>query len=503
MNRTQGSHSDIAQNDRAGSPYKSTVRTLFIIACIAALTVIQGFMAAEFFTAEQMYIIRPILASGAIFIVFFYILWFHVRTNIFGEIGFVYLVLASAYTILPAFTVITTSSIFDGVNLLTLNQNYLELGAHFWRHVLFIFGVSVGYVVVRVTSSPIITMHRATIHNYGYIIGIIIAIILTCIYTVVSLSSPVSTYHEHYTRFEQLSWPMLKLVQFSFIFKSGCYFVLMALMFSQYNKYRILILSIVPIFCIYEIFYSFGSRIETLTILLAFAGFYHYKVKPLTFKKGLIYLIALAFLFSAVELVRTARMNEESVESVVAVEGIKSASEFNAVFSTGFHLYTERAERNIPPRDWQMFFYEFIALIPFLDHTEYHPQYWYARNYFPNAVVPPQTMGVISDSAIWGGELDLFLRSLINGAIYAYLTGWFLRRREKWWALTIYIYCYATCIMTLKYSILYQLPLLIKIVLPVLLVTGVLFRIQKAFTPFRSFPVPIESAADLPSTPKC
>ena len=61
-----------------------------------------------------------------------------------------------------------------------------------------------------------------------------------------------------------------------------------------------------------------------------------------------------------------------------------------------------------------MFFHEFVAVTPFLDHTIYDPQYWYARNYYPDAVVPPQTMGVLAESAIWGGEVDLLVRSIIK-----------------------------------------------------------------------------------------
>jgi len=100
--------------------------------------------------------------------------------------------------------------------------------------------------------------------------------------------------------------------------------------------------------------------------------------------------------------------------------------------------------------------------------------------------VPPQTMGVLADSAIWGGEFDLLIRSLLNGAIFALLTRWFLRRRDKWWALTIYIYCYATCIMTLKYSVLYQLTPLIRIIVPTLLLTGILFSLQRTIHRFKA-----------------
>jgi len=133
-----------------------------------------------------------------------------------------------------------------------------------------------------------------------------------------------------------------------------------------------------------------------------------------------------------------------------------------------------------------MFFYEFIAVIPFLDHTAYDPQYWYARNYFPQAVVSPPTMGVIADSAIWSGEFDLFFRSLINGALFASLTRWFLRRRDNWVAPNVYRLCYATCVMTLKYSVLYQLNPLARTLLPTLLLATFVFRLRKSGSPSKT-----------------
>jgi hypothetical protein len=482
----RGKYRGFPQNDQAESFQKSIEGAIIIVAVIASMVFVLGLVAMSIFTVKQMFIIRPLLAASAVFIIFTYVLYFRIHANVFGEIGFIYLALAMAYTILPAITFLMLDldlpSGFDSLNFSVLSPQPEELGTHFWRHVLFISGVAVGYLAVRGGAMPQTLPNEKTKYGNAQIIAIMIALIGCSILLVTLLSSPVTTYLEHYTRFDHLSWTLRRLVYLCLIFKSGGYFVLLALMFSQYRRYRMLIFIVVPLLCAYEIIYSFGSRIETLTILLAFVGFYHFRVNPISLKKGILYLFALAVLFSGVEIIRSSNNDLAAAHDTLVTQGIKSASEFGAIYYTSFHLYAERSKGTIPPRDWQMFFYEFISLIPFLDHNEYNPQYWYAKHYFPKAEVPPQTMGVIADSAIWGGEFDLLVRSIINGAIFALLMRWFLRRREKWWALTIYIYCYATCIMTLKYSVLYHLTPLVRIILPTLLLTGVLFRLQKALT---------------------
>lgn len=470
----------LAINSPSRSSPNSLQKAFFFITVTAIATVILALVAANFFTDQQMYILLPIMVAGVVFVIFSYVLWIRARGYLFGEIGFVYLALSLAYTISPAIKFLILNFRFpldfDGLNFAVLSPQPAELGTHFWRHVLFISAVAAGYLAVRGAPVPIRSGNKKPVRISWPVIAIMFSVVAGCGLAVSLLSPAATTYIEHYTRFDNLSSILRKFVQFCQVFKSGGYFVLLALMFSQYRRYKMLIFVLVPAICAYEVVYSLGSRIVAFTMLMAFLGFYHFRVSPISLKKGAVLLIALALLFSGIGIIRSSNYSLQDAQYKVISQKDIRAMEFEAVYCTGFHLYVERARRSLPPRDWHMLIYELLSVIPFLDHTKYHPQYWYARHYFPEAVVPPQTMGVVADSAIWGGELDLLIRSLINGAIFALLTRWFLRRRDKWWALTIYIYCFATCIMTLKYSVLYQLSPLSRALLPPLLLTEVLFR---------------------------
>ena len=150
------------------------------------------------------------------------------------------------------------------------------------------------------------------------------------------------------------------------------------------------------------------------------------------------------------------------------------AAELGAVFVPGFHLYSERSAGTLPPVPWQMFFNDFISTLPLVDQTRWNPMFWYARNYFPDAVVPPLTLGPIAMSALWGGEIGLAILGFINGILFAFLMRWFVREGGKWQVMTVYVFCYSTCIMCLKYSIFYHLTPLVKIILPLLFIVSVL-----------------------------
>lgn len=434
---------------------------------------------AWFLPVEKMFILLPMVTSFLLFMVFSIVLWWQIGGGLFGEIGFAYMGLAVAYTVFPALTFIlldlnfTSGWVWEKLSLL-LPAPY-DLGVHLWRHVLFIFGVGAGYLLFRGRrTSSLDSSDKPSVHDRPLILFLFVMIGL-CIFTVNLLSAPVATYIDHYTRFDHLPWLALRFLYVCLIFKTGGYFVLLTFLFYRYKQRKWTILLVVLLLCLYEISYSFGSRIETLSILLAVFCLYHYLVRPITIKMGLTAFFAIAMLFSVVELFRSTGFNSSNAKDVLSREGGTPASEFGAVYFTSYHLYGERNQGTLPPREWPMFFNDIIAVIPFADHTRWHPQFWYARHYFPDAVVPPQTMGPIADSAIWGGGVDLLFRSLFNGALFAYFVRWFQRRKDKWWAMVIYIYLYATCVMVLKYSVLFQLMPLLKILLPTL-ITVVLVR---------------------------
>lgn len=430
---------------------------------------------------ESACIMLPVLTATTIFLLFAMILKWQIGDNLFGELGFLYLALILIYTVMPAFAFMVVdlnlASGWVSAKLAPLLPVPSELGIHLWRHVLFLFGVGTGYLLVRGVriSQPIVDKNKYEKDHSTIVVLCIMAAI--CILCVSLLSAPVDTYIDNYTRYDHLSWLPRKFVSLCVRLKTGIYAILMVFLFRNYQKYKLIIPVIVAVICIHEMVYSFGARIDSLIILLIVFCLYNYKVKTVTVKKGLMTCLALGVLFTAVETYRSSGFSLSTAKNTLSDEGVKPASELGAVYFTGFHLYAERSRGTVPPKEWPMFFFDFISPIIFNDFTRWNPQYWYARYYFPHAIVPPETMGPIADSAIWGGEIDLILRSLINGVFFASLVRWFMRNKDKWWAVAIYVYCYATCIMTLKYSIFYHLTPLIKTLLPALLLVEIVRRL--------------------------
>ena len=435
------------------------------------------FKPAFFIRNDQ--ILLPSFAVLAIFLCFSLWLRFQVQDNVFGEIGFVYLAFALAYTVFPAYGFLVLDSLSSSAglhDLAALAPDQSQLGLQLWRQVLFIAAIGLGYLLFRGRSAPKFDSLKNLSYAEKPIIRILFVAILFSVIALWSLSAPVETYVDNYTRYDNLSWVARRVVTICIVVKTGGTFILLTILFRNYKRYRVYIWTFVLLRAMYEVQFSLGSRIDAFFILMAVAALYHHCVKPITLKKGFVVMLGFGLVFSVLEMARASDFDSSAFKENISQDQGMPAAELGAVFVPGFHLYSERSEGTLPPVEWQMFFNDFISLVPLVDQTKWHPMYWYARNYFPDAVVPPATVGPIAESALWGGEIGLAILGFINGILFAFLMRWFAREGGRWQVMAVYVFCYSTCIMCLKYSIFYHLTPLVKTVLPLLLIVSVLAK---------------------------
>lgn len=433
---------------------------------ILAAAIVVVLLCAVALRPEQRAVALPAVAILAIFAIFSVLLAKQLHVAVFGEIGFLFLGFAVAYSVIPALNFLALDFDFppDGLNFAILDPRPAEIGLHLWRHALFIGMVAIAYLVGRGRQTLVL---RPTERVPGTLLLGSLAITLASAGLVAALSAPVTDYYEHYTRFDHLAPIGRYAAYIGLLLKTAAYYVTLILMFSAYRRYKYFIVPFVLSIVAYELVYSFGSRIESLSILLATACLFHFYVRPLRLATGAAYLFLLLLLFTSVEFYRAAEFDLDAVVNEIFESGLKFAYEFSAVFYTSFHIYYERALGTLPRPDWLMLINDFFTAVPMYDHIAHNSQYWYADIYFPDSIVPPQTMGPLADSGIWGGETDLAVRGLLTGLGYALIARWVMRRNAAWYQMLIYTYLFATVVFGLKYSLVYQASVMVRILLPV------------------------------------
>ena len=412
----------------------------------------------------------PIIALLVIYALFIFILSKKFTIDFFAEIGTLYMGLFLAYSIIPAFTFIFTK-LNSNDSLALLLPNDADLVKHLWRHVLFAFFFSLGYLLYRGNNNlPQISILRQ-IKTSKKMLFFLIFVTLVCIIYLQILSAPVTNYYENFTRYDHLPWFLKKIASTFIRLKYGFYAIALTILFLNFNKFKFFIIFFIIIICTYEVSDSLGARIIALMILLQAICLYSLTVNKISLKRGMIYMLLLAILFTIIEIGREAGFNVKDAQSNVNNDGYRTATEFASVFYPGYHLYTERSKSSLPPKQFPMFFNDFISIFTFGDFDKWNPMAWYNRYYYPDAEVSPFTIGPIAESAIWGGEIDLAIRAFINGLFFAFLIRFFIKRADKFWVLVIYTYCFSTCILTMKYSVFYHLTPIVKTIIPTFIIT--------------------------------
>jgi hypothetical protein len=421
--------------------------------------------------AETRAIVWPATAAVAGYGIFLGVLARRDGDGIVGDIGFLYLGLLLVYTVAPALVLAwgLTSDIAGALSQFL--PTAAESGRQLWRHVLFGAAFGVAYLAARGSAplpSPAVPdpgdrRTRTVVVATVLVVGLLVVLL--------GMSAPVETYYDHYTRYDHLGWLPRKLVSLSLRLSLGLYCLLFVFLFLDARRWRYLLPLAVLGLCAFEVVYSKGARIQALIVLLMALCLYHLTLKRVSLARLGLVAVALVLVFGAIELARLLG-DDSSLADTVAGEGVSAPSEFLALFLPSLLLYAERAAGTLPAVPWPMFFNDLVTLVTFGDFTEYMPMYWYARNYFPSLDVPPFTIGPIAESALWGGEWDLLLRGLLNGVFFAWILRGYRRWHHKWWGVGIYVYCYATCVLTLKYSIFNHVQLVEKNMIPAMLLVG-------------------------------
>jgi hypothetical protein len=168
---------------------------VFLMCALAGAVGVAALAGTSSLSPDQIRLLIPTLATFAAFAVFTVLLAKRVRTNIFGELGFVYLAYAVAYTAVPAISLMALDLDSYQSKFSRLLPTTAQVSLHLWRHALFVVGVGAGYLLFR-GRSPTVRRDGAgeggtqSGSEHGLIL-FLVGVILVCGATERLLSAPV------------------------------------------------------------------------------------------------------------------------------------------------------------------------------------------------------------------------------------------------------------------------------------------------------------------------
>ncbi|MDB4077180.1 hypothetical protein N9537_04990 [Porticoccaceae bacterium] len=369
------------------------------------------------------------------------------------DIGFILLSFFLLYTITPILLYLTGAYGLTNLGWLELNDTKV---AHLTcLHIGYAISIQVVYLVFHPKGEMPKSLH---IQGNPNIVLIFCGVLyLSLVFIMIYLSGPIETYYDFYTRFDHYSGLERKFISLLVRIYNGLIPFLLLFTIYKLKSKSLTMLATVLVLCGLDIYFSHGSRIQALFVIIQAMVIYSVIVRPIPLRNILLSLGTIVVAFTAIEIFRIASGDlSEALDTGMAVSG-----EFNALFYPSLHLFDLRHTGGLPEIPWALYFKDVIELFPLVGIAGSDPMHWYWQNFHPDAQVAPYTLGPISDSAMFGGELSVLVRGVLMGSVLVIIRRAFFKVKS-WIGLSMYAYLCSIVVLALKYGFLTPFSLVLK-----------------------------------------
>lgn len=431
-----------------------------------------------FLGREQLHVALPAMVVLLVAWTFLLVLWSREEAMPL-EIGTVYGAAISVYALVPLL-----GYLFSGLEFSTLSDNRLlqyhptprEVGAFGWKYVLYLSGFAAVYAAARGDASPgkepLEPPDPVTARTLlSLFVSLALFFGVLYLFGGVRYSWSYESPAEAIAAMERLP---LWLRQIS-THLNGMFFTvklcLLVVLFAYFKRGRgaktllFLWLAAEVLLSVFRL----GSRTEPVLLLMGTALLYHWQVRPL--KPSAIFTMAAVLLigYLAYGIVRDLRLAFQEA----GAPPLSSTNEFQSVFATAFDLAQRRAAGSlrIP---WTLHFSDLISLVPsyLLPFAKSSSAEWYLDVIGQRGTGVGFTFGVLSESIVGFGNVELLLRGGLIGGLFALLHRWYARRPSDFRVLLLYLWACIWSYQSFRNTSFYLLFLFQYHVLPVILLTG-------------------------------
>lgn len=217
-----------------------------------------------------------------------------------------------------------------------------------------------------------------------------------------------------------------------------------------------------------------GARTDAVLLVLAAGLLYHRVVRPLTFIQvcagGTVLFLAIV-VFGAVR------------DTGVAITGLLTTdlpllsmgNEFQSVFATGYDLSVKSEQGLLGEVPWTLYASELLMLIPsqLLPFRKLDPATWYLELLHLKDSYVGFVFGVLSQSVIGWGAIEIIGRGMVLATIFAIAHRWYVRRAAGFDATLVYLFLCVWSYYTVRATTLYILYFVVYRMIPFLLVVAV------------------------------
>ncbi len=398
---------------------------------ISLLTIIFAYLSFTF--SEHLFLLFTMFSFITIGLVFlFYLIRIEGRLEVF-DAGAILIAITILYSLFPLLSFAVNGfevNIFTEGRLRNYRISSQEMAEHSVNHLIYIIALTLSYMYFR-PQKNLITFENQSfepINSSEIFIGILFYIALNVALTLLLYAFPEDP--PYFVRQILNNFSALTFVM-------SIWFFALTLI-NRKNKFFASLLFIYLFYEFAKVILGLSGRSWFFIHMLGLFFLYHRIVKPFSGSQIFyIFLIALSsfLLFGYIRTGQTA---------ILSAAGFFTGNEeFSSLFATSYDLKIRLQEftynETVP---FSVTNFDYIALIPsqFLPFEKIDGPSWYIKLIGLQGTGYGAGFGVISQSIVGFGKLELIIRGILIGFIFSFLHRFVTRRKISIWRLVIYTY---------------------------------------------------------------
>ncbi len=396
----------------------------------------------------------------------------------FDDIGALYISAVTLYLVFPIAAYLARGLTFtpysDG-RLYYAFPSPSQIAAIEWRYVAYIVPLAIVYLLTlsRRTSgrNPVLRANPAMMFSCVFL--------LTALEIAIKLFSSINrisgaNYEELMQRtvevYRSLPYIVVQLYTHCESLVVIAQAATLVFLFRNYRKYRLVLLAWLILEMV-TVVAGLGSRSPLVWLMLMMVILYDRfvkRIRPLMALAG-----ALLFLLGYLGFGFVRGYSRHQISNATL---LTANNEFEALFANAFDLYRLVDNGMVARPPAQVYVNDLISPIPsqLLPFEKLDGAIWYTRVLGIENTGAAYGFGVMAESAIGLGWLELVLKGALIAYMLSRLQRWYKTRSSQYWVLVIYLYLEVSCYWLFRTSSLYFIPLLFFNVLPFYLAVRVL-----------------------------
>ncbi len=442
---------------------------------------------------EPRVVALPMLAAIVISVGFFIVLSHRSAYAPLAEIGVTFVAAVTVYLLVPLAVYLAlggTYTILNDNRLLQLQPSASEVASAGWLYVAFLASFAVVYLAVRGRAEPprsgggTISRDRLKL-----MIGIYLLFSLLTVLIVAPIRS--ETYEGGIAAVNALP---LVMRQFMKLWEGWSILLTLGLrvwLFQDFERRKWIIAAWIG----YELLLvlsKLGSRTALAISLVSSFMLYHLLVRPIRVRTAILGATAGLTGFLALGVVRA----YQGFGTAGQWSSGNAGGEFEVLFGNVVDIKQRLLSGEIRPLPIGFHLADLLAPFPsqILPFEKFDPAVWYIQSFYPEAAERGAGLafGVIPQSLVGFGWIELMVRGAILGYAFASLHRYFSRHADRFWAMVLYVWITVWCYQSFRNQSFILVMYIVQWFLPlVLVVEGGIRVLRQEGTPSPATPVPL------------